>query len=187
MEPLAKWCRADYIQKRVQKIVGNENKIILEDGSQVHYDVLALNVGSRTRGAREVKGVDEYSLTTRPINDLLDKITVKEQHLIKEGITPTIVVCGAGSAGTELSFGFKQRWSKLFGKDIKTTLVSQEDVILRAENPAVRKEVMRKLKEQNIDVLTGSKIKEIKEDRVILEDGKEIPCNVPIWATGAEP
>lgn len=58
---------------------------------------------------------------------------------------------------------------------------------MKAENPAVRKEVMRKLKEKGIEVLTGGKIKEIKEDRVILEDGREIPCNVPIWATGAEP
>lgn len=81
--------------------------VILEDGAQVHYDVLVLNVGSKTRGAREVKGVDEYSLTTRPINDLLNKIATKEQHLVTEDITPTIVVCGAGSAGTELSFGFK--------------------------------------------------------------------------------
>jgi hypothetical protein len=30
-------------------------------------------------------------------------------------------------------------------------------------------------------------VKEIKPDRVILEDGREFECNVPIWATGADP
>ena len=79
LEPLAKWCRADYIEKRVSSVDGNGNKLVFEDQSEVGYDYLALNVGSRTRGANEVKGVNEYSLTTRPINDLLDKIKNKEQ------------------------------------------------------------------------------------------------------------
>jgi NADH dehydrogenase FAD-containing subunit len=74
MEPLAKWCKADFIQATVKAIHANDNKILLEDGTTVEYDVLALNVGSRTRGANEIKGVWDFSLTTRPINLLLSKI-----------------------------------------------------------------------------------------------------------------
>ena len=51
MAPLAAWCKADYIEKRVKKVVANENRVELEDGTSVEYDVLALNVGSKTRGA----------------------------------------------------------------------------------------------------------------------------------------
>ena len=50
MEPLANWCNADYIQKYVKRIIGNENRLELSDGSSLEYDVLALNVGSKTRG-----------------------------------------------------------------------------------------------------------------------------------------
>ena len=50
----------------------------LEDGSFVEYDILALNVGSKTRGTLDVSGVYEHSLTTRPINELLPKIERKE-------------------------------------------------------------------------------------------------------------
>ena len=87
---------------------------MLEDGSTVDYDVLALNLGSRTRGADETPGVWEHSLTTRPINELLNKIKAKEEYLIVNKIVPTVVVCGAGAAGVELSFAFKKRWSDLF-------------------------------------------------------------------------
>ena len=118
LEPVAHCCKADYIEKRVQLIDAKNNSIVFEDGSNVSYDALGINVGSRTRGANEVKGVWEHSLTTRPINDLLGKIEHREQQLIKDKITPTIAVCGAGAAGIELSFAFKARWSKLFGKDI---------------------------------------------------------------------
>ena len=78
MAPLAKWCGAEYIEKRLKKVHANENKLELEDGSFVEYDILALNVGSKTRGTLDVSGVYEHSLTTRPINELLPKIERKE-------------------------------------------------------------------------------------------------------------
>ena len=46
---------------------------------------------------------------------------------------------------------------------------------------------MEQLKARNITVESKCKVKEIKPDRVILEDGREFECNVPIWATGADP
>lgn len=115
MAPLAKWCRADFIEKRVQSIVGSQNKLVLEDGSEVEYDVLAVNVGSRTRGANTTEGVWEHTLTTRPINELLGKIQRKEEELISRKIIPKVAVCGGGAAGVELSFAFKKRWSDAFG------------------------------------------------------------------------
>ena len=54
MAPLAKWCKAEYVEKRLNKIHANENKLEFEDGTFLEYDVLALNVGSKTRGAEEV-------------------------------------------------------------------------------------------------------------------------------------
>jgi hypothetical protein len=52
--------------------------LVFEDGTDASYDALGVNVGSRTRGANDVKGVNDYSLTTRPINELLGKIERKE-------------------------------------------------------------------------------------------------------------
>lgn len=46
---------------------------------------------------------------------------------------------------------------------------------------------MRKLEEKGIEIVTNGKIKEIFPDGVILEDNRKIDCNVPVWATGAEP
>ena len=75
---------------------------------------MALNVGSRTFEGG-VKGIWEHALTTRPINELLPKIVVKEKAMKEQGIVPVIAVCGAGASGTELSFGFKARWEEYFG------------------------------------------------------------------------
>ena len=87
----------------------------MEDGSSLDYDLLVVNVGSRTRDANKVEGIWEHSLPTRPINDLLGNVERKEKELLKNGVIPEVIVCGSGAAGTELAFGYKARWSKLFG------------------------------------------------------------------------
>lgn len=46
---------------------------------------------------------------------------------------------------------------------------------------------MRKFKEKNIHVVTNGHVQEITKDSVILKDGRNISCVVPIWATGAQP
>lgn len=118
LEPVARWCHADYIQKSVTSINAASNKVILADGQTVDYDVLAINLGSRTKGTtgeNPVNGVWEYSLTTRPINHLLPKIIEKEKQIKEKGIIPDVAVIGGGAAGIELAFAFKARWSKYFG------------------------------------------------------------------------
>ena len=139
MAPLAKWCNADYFEQRVKRIVGSENRLELEDGSSLEYDVLVLNVGSRTQGTNAITGVWEHSLTTRPINHLLPKIVAKEASLKEQGIIPKVVICGAGAAGTELAFAFKKRWSVFFGQDIQVTLVSKYNSTLPDAHESVQR------------------------------------------------
>jgi NADH:ubiquinone reductase (H+-translocating) len=43
------------------------------------------------------------------------------------------------------------------------------------------------LKDKNIKFEPNSIVSEVTPESVILQNGKVIPCNVAIWATGAEP
>ena len=186
--PLAKWCHATFIQKKVARIIANENKLELVDGSIVEYDILGINVGSKTKGTMGIPGVYEYSLTTRPIDDLIPKIQKKEQELLQKGITPSLVVWGAGCAGVELSFGFKNRWQKFFKKDhIETTLLSGEGSVLPNEKIALRKVMENKLTEQNINVHSHWIVSEVTKNGVKTRDRREFKGNVVVWGTGAEP
>eukprot|EP00347_Sterkiella_histriomuscorum_P018476 403345372 len=187
IKPLAQWCNADYIEERVHNIKASENKINFESGGNMDYDLLAINVGSRTRGANETPGVKEYSLSTRPINDLLSKIQKREKELIESKTIPEVVVCGSGAAGVEMAFGFKKRWSKLFNKEIKVAIVCPSSEIFPGkQNDSIRAEILRKFSEKNIAVHYDAKVKEIQKNSVVLQDGRVIPCDVPVWATGAE-
>jgi NADH dehydrogenase FAD-containing subunit len=117
----------------------------------------------------------------------LGKIHRKEEELLSNKIIPKVVVCGGGAAGVELSFSFKNRWSKSFGQEIDVTLLSDQPDVLFYESEAVREEVKRKLNEKRIKMINGSRVAKITSEKVFLEDGRELECTVPIWATGAEP
>lgn len=167
--------------------MADDNKIELDDGSIVEYDVLGINVGSKTRNTFTTPGVLEYSLTTRPINDLLGKIEKREKELLDNNITPKLVVCGAGCAGVELSFGFKNRWQEVFGKEIETTLLSGNDHILPGEKAPLRAKMEEKLTKQNIKFETNCEVVEVTAEGVKCADGREFAGNVVVWSTGAEP
>jgi selenide,water dikinase len=187
LEPLATWSAASFIDQKVVAINGSQNNIKLANGEILEYDVLAVNVGSRTKAMSSIPGVWEYSLTTRPINDLLPKIRNKENELKEKGIIPEVVVCGAGAAGTELAFAFKARWSKFFGQEIKVTLLGDKDTPLPTEVKSTIGQVQRLLEDKRIKFEGNCRVKEVKSDRVLIEDGREFRCDVAVWATGADP
>ena len=181
------WSGAEYVEKKVDHIKANDNKIHCEDGTVIPYDVLVINVGSRTRGAEKVIGVWENSMTSRPINDLLPKVNKKEKDMQEQGIIPDLVVCGAGAAGIEMAMAFKQRWSRVFGTPIKAKILCESPEIMIHEKAASRKEILRALAQQDISIEVNCQIKEIKKDGVECADGRVFPCNSVFWATGAEP
>ena len=75
-------------------------------------------------------------MTTRPINFLLHNLEEKEKYLLENNIIPDVVVCGSGAAGTELAFGYKKRWDKLFKTDVKVRIVSNKATVLDGSHPS---------------------------------------------------
>lgn len=71
---------------------------------------------------------------------------------------PTVVVCGAGAAGTELAFAFKARWFKVFGTEIEVTLVSAHSTVLQGAHATMVEMTTRRLVEHNINVVYNKKI-----------------------------
>ena len=146
LDVLARWGNCEYIQSSVIKIIGAENMILLENGQQIYYDVLCINIGSRWNQKNQIPGVLEYSLITRPIRNLLTRIIDKENEFRKNEVVTEVIICGGGAAGTELSFSFKARWSQLFNKDITVRLLCSRDGPIPYSPLATRVEVERLLK-----------------------------------------
>ena len=159
---LTAWAGGTFIQQQVNRIIANENKVLLEDGSQLEYDILSINVGSKTKGYKVIPGVQEFAIPTRPVNLMLSSIKRKEKEFYDNGITPVVVVCGGGLSGIELAFALKQRWSEYFNIEISVSLVDSHDKILPFEERELRESITSQLKSFNISIIVNANVSQIK-------------------------
>ena len=58
---------------------------------------------------------------------------------------------------------------------------------MKGVHPSCVSEVVRILKEKDIEIILNARVTEVFDDGVQLSDGRKINANVPVWATGAEP
>ena len=65
-------------------------------------------------------------------------------------------------------------------------LCSDTDIMLH-ESKAARELTKKKLADLGIKVVHKARIAKVEADGIVLADGRIISCNVPVWATGAEP
>jgi NADH dehydrogenase len=56
--------------------------------------------------------------------------------------------------------------------------------LLAPFHPKLQANALKELRHRGVDVHLDSKIREITEDRVILETGEELPSDVTVWAAG---
>jgi NADH dehydrogenase FAD-containing subunit len=85
---------AEFIRARAEAVEGSRQKILLEDGRELTYDYLVINVGART--AARVQLADVY--TVKPMSALLP---LKEQ--LVSGRCRRLLILGGGAAGTEIA------------------------------------------------------------------------------------
>ncbi len=186
------------------------------DGRQVHcvgavggerftlpYDHLVISVGAAV-GDYGVPGVKEHALKLASVEDARAvRRGVLEQFARAEvpGLTVeeqrqrlTFVVCGGGPTGVEIAAEIDDlideelhaSYSDLVPQ-ARVVLVEALERLLTSFDEALGDYTKRHFLHSGIEVRTGSKVKAIDPDRVILEDGEVIPCGLVLWAGGNAP
>lgn len=171
LEFLSEKYKYRFIPYKVLRISAEFKKVYLENGEIVEYDLLSINVGSTSNDC-EVLGVDEFAVKTRPLGELLRKVEGLEEVF-------SVVVVGGGVAGVELAFAMRARF-----KSSRVLIVYRGEVVEEL-NASARKAVLEALHKAEIQFLNGE-VQEITGKSVILADSTEIPCDCPVWATGAK-
>lgn len=181
-------CNAEFILGTGKQIDPKMQTVTLEDGQVLKYDILSVNIGSRTLGTSTVPGALEYAIMTRPMNTFLEKLVATEQKYRDKGVTsPRLLVIGSGTSGIELITSIKYRLTQRFGTEISASLLDKSPSVLSYANINYRKVVIRNLEKYNIKTIQNAMVKEIREEEVELMDGRVIYGEIIIWATGPEP
>ncbi|NEB79894.1 FAD-dependent oxidoreductase [Streptomyces sp. SID14478] len=136
------------------------------------YDRLVLSPGARPFVPR-LAGV-ERAFTLRDVTDT-DRIAAS----LAAGARSAVVV-GAGFIGVEAAENLRRR-----GLDV--TLVELAGQVLPPLDPEMAAPLADELRASGIDLALGTQLKEVRDDDVVLDDGRAVPADVVLMAIGVRP
>ena len=191
LEPLAKYAGMDFVQDCVIDIDFENKRVYTKyrPDEPLTFDAISLDIGSTSRDLYSIPGAQQYTIPTRPIDKLVQRLEQARQDQLCETSTktPHWVVIGGGAAGLELSMAVTTRWNqddRLKGK-VQCTVLNAGTQLLPDESNAARKQLEHILDDKGIQVIHDCTVQEVTEDVVELQDGRTIPYTHCIWATGA--
>jgi NADH dehydrogenase len=169
-------------------------RITLTDGTVLDYDYLVLGIGV-SAAFYGVTGAAEHTVglyTRRDAVTLRDHILDRLELLDAEGPgkAANFTVVGGGATGVELAGALAElralddAFPEVDRADENIRLVEMAPALLAPFHPKLQAYALAELRRRGVDVRLNTKIKEIAEDRVILEDGDELPSDVTVWAAG---
>ena len=178
----------------LQSIDAAGRQITLTDGTVLDYDYLVLGTGV-SAAYYGVTGAAEHTVglyTRRDAVTLRDHVLDRLEQLDVQGPGKAVnfTVVGGGATGVELAGALAElralddAFPEVNRADENIRLVEMAPALLAPFHPKLQAYALAELRDRGVDVRLNTKIREIAEDRVILEDGDELPSDVTVWAAG---
>ncbi|ETO07740.1 selenide, water dikinase [Reticulomyxa filosa] len=149
----------EFIQCQVTKIEASKQKITGQTSDKkqltIKYDLLCVDIGSRNVG-HALPGVQEYSVGTRPLKQLLQKIDSKLSQCLEDINKQSIIIVtvGGGVAGCELTMCMlarvqnRTRQRKDF--QVHSIVVTNKDGVCADEPESLREAVTKVMLEKKL-------------------------------------
>lgn len=182
LQPLAEWASVDFLKENVINIDPEDQRVFLESGAILDYDVLSVDIGSKSKGL-EIPGVLENTIPTRPIDLLVDKIQ-ETRNSLREGDPVKLFVVGGGIAGIELAMCIRSSFESIV-EHLDVTILDSSYELLPTESVLCKDAMSELLVEKKITVRHGCRVSCVNSKIIELEDGSQIPYTHMVWACGA--
>lgn len=205
IEPIRKvlkCCLKQFYSGKIE-IVNTNTKTVKVGNIFIPYDYLILAPGAETN-FYNVPGAEKYSFTLKSIDDaikiknnciaVMDRASHIEDKVLREQMLKFVVV-GGGPTGVELAAelqelvkeSFKRYYPKEIIKDTSVVLIQKGPELLSQFGEKVRIKSLEVLRKKGVKVLLKTRVKEVTESYVELEDNTKIMTNTTIWVGGVKP
>jgi NADH dehydrogenase len=182
------------------KKVNPEKNNIETDTGIVEYDYLVLALGTESN----YFGMERVKANSLPMKTIDDALNLRNHLLLnmEEAVRTTdpkekekhlnIVIAGGGPTGVELAGMLAELGRNIALKEypeIKNLrtylyLIDAGKALLGPMSHKSQEEATRVLKKLGVHVITNTAVKDYQDEVVYLADGRTIPTNVLIWASG---
>lgn len=194
-------------QKNARVLLGSvaqvhlsEQRVELDDGTNLPYDHLVLAVGAKT----SYFGHEEWEKDAPGLKSLGDALEIRHRVLLafeqaeresdpevqKELLT--FVVIGGGPTGVELAGAIAELAHVTLDNDFRAIDPDKTQVILVEAGPTVlspfttglQERAREQLQEIGVQIRTGQKVTTIDAKGVVLDDKERITARTVLWAAG---
>ena len=140
------------------------------------YDELVLSPGSYPIRPKSIEGVSlPHVFTVRNVND----IAKLDQYVSREEIRDVVVI-GGGFIGLEVAENLKTA-----GKHV--AVAEAADQIMTPFDYDMAQILQKELYDQGVELAVGDGVKAIAGDKVVLNSGRELPCDAVVLSIGVLP
>jgi NAD(P)H-nitrite reductase large subunit len=169
--------RIGVVRARVVAVASTDRRLRFDDGSRLDYDRLLLATGSSPI-LPPVPGIESDGVL--PCWTLADA----RQIVVRARPESRVVLLGAGFIGCIILESLAERGVNL------TVVEPQDRMVPRMMNPTAGGLIKRWCEERGVQVLTGTKAAAVQPGDPLgvgLDDGRTIPADLVIRATGVQP
>lgn len=193
-------------QKNVRVVLGEvtsidrTNRRVDYAGGSIGYDYLIVASGA----THSYFGHDEWARLSPGLKTLEDAVEIRRRILLafeaaeqetdvwKRAELLTFVIVGAGPTGVELAGSLSEIARHTIIRDFRTIertdtrviLVEATKHVLPQYEEKLSASAKRQLEKIGVEVMTGTPVNDIREDRVVLEGGGVIRTRTVLWAAG---
>ncbi len=164
-----------YLNRDVEEIYIEKNKIVLDDKREIQYEKLLLATGSKPFLPAITGRSKEGVFALRTLDDLKE---IKDYLQDVKNVT----VVGGGLLGIEAAWSLKK-----LGKEVNI-IQSGSHLLSRQLDEEVSKKLEIELEREGFNLILNSRTKEIlggeKTEGVRLDDGRELETDVVLLSTG---
>jgi NADH dehydrogenase len=176
-----------------------ERKVLLRQNT-LKYDYLVLALGARN----SYFGHPEWEQFAPGLKTIADAMRIRSKALLgferaengaekeQRSKLMTIAIIGAGPTGVELAGAFAELARTVLRRDFRRIDPTQAQIILIEGGPAVlghlpadlSQSAQRQLEALGVHVRTSTRVKDIRDGEVELENGEIIQAGTILWAAG---
>lgn len=193
LRPLFEALDIRFIAGSVERVECQEHQVWYRNAeaemTSIAYDRLVLAGGSQLQSFG-VKGIAEYAFDI----DQLETAQRLETHLNALSTQPdsparnTVVVCGGGFTGIELSTELPSRLKALFGtkSNTKIVVVDRSSVVGGQYSEALREVIRNACDELGVEWRLNTGVEVVDASGVTLLDGSRIEAATVVWTAGVK-
>ncbi len=176
-----------FIHNSLKKINPIEKTITLDNGVEIYYDLLSLNLGSHINLPHQIEPTTAISI--KPTTKFFENLDQLIQEIIQRTTVYYLAIIGAEIGAIEIALALHHRVLKELSKNIKAletfqiALFTNEDKILTQLNSRARKIFTTLLQKKGIAVYTNQTVTSIGKNSLICSNKDVFKADKVLFCT----